>query len=103
MKLGRIQNPPLATACRFKSGLRYQFKQLNLLVIYIFAISTLLNVYYLLEIPAKAFFQPKRTNIQVTKHPLIVYPTFFAAMLTIVLFIYIEPLKDITNLISGNQ
>ena len=74
-----------------------------LLVIYILAISTLLNVYYLLEIPAKAFFQPKRTNIQVTKHPLIVYPTFFAAMLTIVLFIYIEPLKDITNLISGNQ
>ena len=50
-----------------------------LLVIYILAISTLLNVYYLLEIPAKAFFQPKRTNIQVTKHPLTVYPTFFAA------------------------
>ena len=74
-----------------------------LLVIYILAISTLLNVYYLLEIPAKAFFQPKRTNIQVKKHPLIVYPTFFAAISTIVLFIYIEPLKDITNLISGNQ
>ena len=47
-----------------------------LLVIYVLAISTLLNVYYLLEIPAKAFFQPKRTNIQVTKHPLTVYPTF---------------------------
>ena len=55
------------------------------------------------EIPAKAFFQHKKTNVHVTKHPLIVYPTFFAAMLTIVLFIYIEPLKDITNLISGNQ
>ena len=73
-----------------------------LLVIYILAISTLLNVYYLLEIPAKAFFQQKRTNIQVTKHPLTVYPTFFAAILTIILFIYIEPLKDITNLIFGN-
>ena len=74
-----------------------------LAVIFILCISTLLNVYYLLEIPAKAFFQHKKTNVQVTKHPLIVYPTFFAAMLTIVLFIYIEPLKDITNLISGNQ
>ncbi len=73
-----------------------------LLVIYILAISTLLNVYYLLEIPAKAFFQQKRTNIQVTKHPLTVYPTFFAAILTIILFIHIEPLKDITNLIFGN-
>ena len=73
-----------------------------LLVIYILAISTLLNVYYLLEIPAKAFFQPKRTNTQVTKHPLTVYPTFFAAILTIILFIYIEPLKDITNLLFGN-
>ena len=74
-----------------------------LVVISILCISTLLNVYYLLEIPAKAFFQHQKTNTQVTKHPLIVYPTFFAAMLTIVLFIYIEPLKDITNLISGNQ
>ncbi len=73
-----------------------------LLVIYILCISTLLNVYYLLEIPAKAFFQTKKTNIQVTKNPLTVYPTFFAAALTIVLFIYIEPLKDITDLIYSN-
>ena len=74
-----------------------------LVVISILCISNLLNVYYLLEIPAKAFFQHQKTNTQVTKYPLIVYPTFFAAMLTIVLFIYIEPLKHITNLISGNQ
>ena len=74
-----------------------------LVVISILCISTLLNVYYLLEIPAKAFFQNQKTNTQVTKHPLIVYPTFFAAMLTIVLFIYIEPLKNITNLLFGNQ
>ena len=74
-----------------------------LAVIFILCISTLLNVYYLLEIPAKAFFQHKKTNVQVTKHPLIVYPTFIAAILTIVLFIYIEPLKNITNLLFGNQ
>ena len=74
-----------------------------LIVISILCISTVLNVYYLLEIPAKAFFQHQKTNTQVTKHPLIVYPTFFAAMLTIVLFIYIEPLKNITNLLFGNQ
>ena len=71
-------------------------------VILVLCVSTLLNVYYLLEVPAKAFFKNKKNNVQVTKHPLAVYPTFFAAILTIVLFIYIEPLKQITNSILGN-
>ena len=43
----------------------------------------------------------KKSNVQVTKHPLTTYPTFFAALLTIMLFIYIEPLKEITSLIVG--
>ena len=52
--------------------------------------------------PAKAFFfLRKKSNVQVTKHPLTTYPTFFAALLTIMLFIYIEPLKEITSLIVG--
>ena len=72
-----------------------------LFVIAVLCISTLLNVYYLLEIPAKAFFLDKKSNIQVGKHPLTVYPTVFAAILTIILFIYIEPLKAISNLIIG--
>ncbi len=72
-------------------------------IIAILCISTLLNVYYLLEVPAKAFFLSSSGNIQVKKHPLTVYPTFCAAILTIILFIYIEPLKDITNLIVGTS
>ena len=72
-----------------------------LFIIAVLCISTLLNVYYLLEVPAKAFFLEKKSNVQVTKHPLTTYPTFFAALVTIMLFIYIEPLKEITNLIVG--
>ena len=72
-----------------------------LFIIAVLCISTLLNVYYLLEVPAKAFFLEKKSNVQVTKHPLTTYPTFFAALLTIILFVYIEPLKEITNLIVG--
>ena len=74
-----------------------------LFVIAVLCVSTLLNVYYLLEIPAKAFFLDKKSNIQVSKHPLTVYPTVFAAILTIILFIYIEPLKAISNLIIGTS
>ena len=60
-----------------------------------------LIIVILLEVPAKAFFLEKKSNVQVTNYPLTVYPTLFAAILTIILFIYIEPLKEISNLIIG--
>ena len=63
-------------------------RKLYFYIIAILCISTLLNVYYLLEVPAKAFFLNSSGNIQVKKHPLTVYPTFCAAILTIILFIY---------------
>ena len=44
-------------------------------VIAVLCISTLLNVYYLLEIPARAFFKEKIREVKVEKHPLMIIPT----------------------------
>ena len=71
-------------------------------VIAVLCISTLLNVYYLLEIPARAFFKEKIKEVRVENHPLMTIPTLFAAILTVIIFFYIEPIKNLTNLITGN-
>ncbi len=71
-------------------------------VIAVLCISTLLNVYYLLEIPARAFFKNKIKETKVKNYPLMTFPTLFAAILTVLIFFYIEPLKNLTNLITSN-
>ena len=71
-------------------------------VIAVLCISTLLNVYYLLEIPARAFFKEKIREVKVENHPLMIIPTLFAAILTVIIFFYIEPIKNLTNLITSN-
>ncbi len=71
-------------------------------VIAVLCISTLLNVYYLLEIPARAFFKNKIKDIKVEKYPLMTIPTLFAAILTVIIFFYVEPIKSLTNLITSN-
>ena len=65
-------------------------------------ISTLLNVYYLLEIPARAFFKDKIKEVKVENYPLMTIPTLFAAILTVIIFFYIEPIKNLTNLITSS-
>ena len=71
-------------------------------VVAVLCISTLLNVYYLLEIPARAFFKEKIREVKVENHPLMIIPTLFAAILTVIIFFYIEPIKNLTNLITSN-
>ena len=71
-------------------------------VLVVLCISTLLNVYYLLEIPARAFFKDKIKEVKVENYPLMTIPTLFAAILTVIIFFYIEPIKNLTNLITGN-
>ncbi len=71
-------------------------------VIAVLCISTLLNVYYLLEIPARAFFKNKIKDIKVENYPLMTIPTLFAAILTVIIFFYVEPIKSLTNLITSN-
>ena len=71
-------------------------------VLVVLCISTLLNVYYLLEIPARAFFKDKIKEVKVENYPLMTIPTLFAAILTVIIFFYIEPIKNLTNLITSS-
>ena len=40
--------------------------------------------------------------VKVEKHPLMIIPTLFAAILTVIIFFYIEPIKNLTNLITSS-
>ena len=71
-------------------------------VIVVLCISTLLNVYYLLEIPTRAFFKNKIKEVEVENYSLMTIPTLFAATLTVIIFFYVEPIKNLTNLITSN-
>ena len=71
-------------------------------VLVVLCVSTLLNVYYLLEIPARAFFKDKIKEVKVENYPLMTIPTLFAAILTVIIFFYIEPIKNLTNLITSS-
>ena len=72
-----------------------------LFIIVILCLSTLLNVYYLLEIPARAFFKNKKKEIQVNMPIMAATPTVFTAFLTIVLFFYLEPFSKLIDLMVG--
>ena len=72
-----------------------------LIVIIVLCISTILNVYYLMEIPARAFFLKKDKNIDVKVPNLMIIPTMITCFLTIILFFYIEPFKNLTLLMVG--
>jgi multicomponent Na+:H+ antiporter subunit D len=67
-------------------------------VIAVFCISTILNVYYLLEIPARAFFFKKEKQIVVKVPILITIPTLMTCFLTILLFFFIEPFQNLASL-----
>ncbi len=68
-------------------------------VIAVFCISTMLNAFYLLEIPARAFFFKKEREINFKIPKLIVIPTLITSLLTILLFFFIEPFQILTSMI----
>ena len=72
-----------------------------LFVIIVLCISTILNVYYLMEIPARAFFSKKNKNIDIKIPNLMIIPTMITCLFTIILFFYIEPFKNLTLLMVG--
>ena len=69
-----------------------------IIVVFVLCISTLLNVYYLLEIPARAFFKPSKKEISPKIHILASLPPIFTAVLTVVLFFYPYPFKALTEM-----
>ena len=67
-------------------------------VIAVFCISTILNAYYLMEIPARAFFFKKEKEVKIKIPILITIPTLITCFLTIVLFFFIEPFENLTSI-----
>jgi len=65
----------------------------------VFCISTILNAYYLMEIPARAFFFKKEREIYIKIPKLILIPTLITSFLTILLFFFIEPFQNLTSMI----
>ena len=73
-----------------------------IMVIAVFCISTILNAYYLMEIPARAFFFKKEKEIKVKIPVLITVPTLITCVLTILLFFFIEPFENLTSIMVNN-
>ena len=71
------------------------------LVIGVFCISTMLNAFYLMEIPARAFFFKKEIEVSVKIPKLILIPTLMTSFLTILLFFCIEPFQNLTSMMVG--
>jgi len=69
-----------------------------LFVLVVFSISTILNAYYLMEIPARAFFLKKDKEIKVKIPILITIPILCTCFLTIFLFFTMEPFQDLTSI-----
>ncbi len=70
----------------------------NEVVIGVFCISTILNAFYLMEIPARAFFFKKERDIKVKIPKLVLIPTLITSFLTILLFFFIEPFQNLTSM-----
>ena len=59
-------------------------------ILAVLGLSSLLNVYYLLEPVSRAFFREKTKVVEVAWHPLVVVPPVLTAILSIGLFFYVE-------------
>ena len=69
-----------------------------LAVLAVLGLSSLLNVYYLLEPVSRAFFRDKKQTVKVTVHPLVIIPPVFTALLSIGLFFYVEYFEALAKL-----
>ena len=74
-----------------------------LVILAVLGLSSLLNIYYLLEPLSRAFFREKTKNIEVTFHPLVVVPPVLTALISIGLFFYDEIFLDLATLASRGQ
>ena len=62
------------------------------MVLIVLGVSSLLNIYYLLDPVARAFFKPKAEEVKIDWHPLTVWPPVATAVLCIVLFFFADPI-----------
>jgi multicomponent Na+:H+ antiporter subunit D len=64
-------------------------------------ISTLLNIYYLLEPVARGFFKPKIKDVKVDSHPLTVLPPVLTAGLSVLLFFFVDYIAALARAMTG--
>jgi len=67
-------------------------------VLAVLGLSSLLNIYYLLEPLSRAFFRPKVKMVAVESHPLVVVPPVVTALLSLMLFFYVDLFADLAAL-----
>ena len=69
------------------------------IMVAVLAISSLMNVYYLLDPFWRAFFKPVNSEIKVDNHSLTIIPPVLTAILSVVLFFGIDMLTPFTALL----
>jgi multicomponent Na+:H+ antiporter subunit D len=69
-----------------------------IMVIIVLAVSSLMNVYYLLEPVLRGFYLPEKSPVHIEKLPLVVIPPVITAVLCVVLFFVPGPFLSLTNL-----
>jgi multicomponent Na+:H+ antiporter subunit D len=74
-----------------------------LVILAVLGLSSLLNIYYLLEPLSRAFFREKTKNVEVKFHLLVVIPPVLTALISIGLFFYDEIFLDLAILASRGQ
>ena len=67
------------------------------MVLIVLGVSSLLNIYYLLDPVARAFFKPKAKEVKIDWHPLTVWPPVATAVLCIVLFFFADPILGLAQ------
>jgi len=74
-----------------------------IVILAVLGLSSLLNVYYLLEPLLRAFFRDKTRVTDVAFHPLVVVPPVLTALISIGLFFFDEIFLDLAILASRGQ
>jgi multicomponent Na+:H+ antiporter subunit D len=72
-----------------------------LIVLFVLGLSSLLNIYYLLEPVQRAFFRAKVKQVEVASHPLTVIPPVATAILSVLLFFYVDLINGLAELVAG--
>ena len=72
-----------------------------LFVLAVLGISSLLNIYYLLDPVARAFFKPKHKDIKINRHPLVIVPPVITAVMSVLLFFFVDAFAVLARLMSG--
>jgi multicomponent Na+:H+ antiporter subunit D len=72
-----------------------------LVVLFVLGLSSLLNIYYLLEPVQRAFFKPKVKEVAVASHPLTVFPPVATAILSVLLFFFVDHINGLAKMVGG--